>query len=298
MRRDVLAQLTALRARTPAPELGHAQALDIQPGMRGTPALTVSVTRVEQITRRLLQCRPAVLYVPLAEILAYPEVFQRLSKRQCVAAVLPRVVRDDETPRLLQSLTALRSLGVGRVLVGNLGQISLARSRELEIAGDFGLNLFNSRAMEVPKELGLVSATASFEMTLAQLRDLSKPLPLELIAYGRLPLMLTENCLIRGRTGACACQNGTSIRLVDRKGEEFRVIRDGDTCRSVLLNGKKLFLLDKQESLRKLGLWALRLSFTTENPAELDGVLAAWQSGRAGFDPGACTRGLYQRGVE
>ncbi len=298
MRRDVLAQLTALRARTPAPELGHAQAPDIQPGMRGTPALTVSVTRVEQITRRLLQCRPAVLYVPLAEILAYPEVFQRLSKRQCVAAVLPRVVRDDETPRLLQSLTALRSLGVGRVLVGNLGQISLARSRELEIAGDFGLNLFNSRAMEVPKELGLVSATASFEMTLAQLRDLSKPLPLELIAYGRLPLMLTENCLIRGRTGACACQNGTSIRLVDRKGEEFRVIRDGDTCRSVLLNGKKLFLLDKQESLRKLGLWALRLSFTTENPAELDGVLAAWQSGRASFDPGACTRGLYQRGVE
>ena len=135
-------------------------------------------------------------------------------------------------------------------------------------------------------------------MTLAQLRDLSKPLPLELIAYGRLPLMLTENCLIRGRTGACACQNGTGIRLVDRKGEEFRVIRDGDTCRSVLLNGKKLFLLDKQESLRRLGLWALRLSFTTENPAELDGVLAAWQNGRASFDPGACTRGLYQRGVE
>ena len=76
------------------------------------------------------------------------------------------------------------------------------------------------------------------------------------------------------------------------------MIRVGDTCRSVLLNGKKLFLLDKQESLRKLGLWALRLSFTTENPAELDGVLAAWQSGRASFDPGACTRGLYQRGVE
>ena len=35
-----------------------------------------------------------------------------------------------------------------------------------------------------------------------------------------------------------------------------------------------------------------------ENPAELDGVLAAWQSGRASFDPGACTRGLYLRGVE
>ena len=134
-------------------------------------------------------------------------------------------------------------------------------------------------------------------MTLAQLRDLSKPLPLELIAYGRLPLMLTENCLIRGRTGACACQNGTSIRLVDRKGEEFRVIRDGDTCRSVLLNGKKLSWLDRQNDLAKLGLWAVRLYFTTENAREVDRILADYLEPQP-FDPGACTRGLYLRGVE
>ena len=74
-------------------------------------------------------------------------------------------------------------------------------------------------------------------------------------------------------------------------------VRDCGTCRSVLLNGKKLYLLDKKDELRRLGLWAVRLSFTTENPAEIDGVLAAWR-GEAHFDPGACTRGLYLRGVE
>ena len=74
-------------------------------------------------------------------------------------------------------------------------------------------------------------------------------------------------------------------------------MRDCGTCRSVILNGKKLYLLDKKEELRRLGLWAVRLSFTTENPAEIDGVLAAWR-GEAQFDPGACTRGLYLRGVE
>ena len=108
--------------------------------------------------------------------------------------------------------------------------------------------------------------------------------------------MLTENCIIRNRTGACTCRSGP-VKLVDRIGEEFRIVRDCGTCRNVVLNGKKLYLLDKKEELRRLGLWALRLSFTTENSAEIDSVLSGWRNGAA-FDPGACTRGLYLRGVE
>ena len=51
------------------------------------------------------------------------------------------------------------------------------------------------------------------------------------------------------------------------------------------------------DELSKLGLWALRLSFTTENVHEVDGILSAWQ-GEALFDHGSYTRGLYTRGVE
>ena len=53
------------------------------------------------------------------------------------------------------------------------------------------------------KKLGVEGATASFELKFAQIRDLSKAVPTELLAYGRLPLMVTENCLIRNRTGRC-----------------------------------------------------------------------------------------------
>ena len=45
------------------------------------------------------------------------------------------------------------------------------------------------------------------------------------------------------------------------------------------------------------GLWALRLQFTTENPGEIDKILMDYQ-GRAAFDAGSYTRGLYSRGVE
>ena len=75
------------------------------------------------------------------------------------------------------------------------------------------------------------------------------------------------------------------------------MVKDCGACRSVILNGKKLYLLDKKSELRNLGLWALRLSFTTENPAEVNGILAQWR-GETHFEPGSCTRGLYLRGVE
>ncbi|MDR0890300.1 MAG: DUF3656 domain-containing protein, partial [Oscillospiraceae bacterium] len=296
LRREVLAHLTAVRGRRTAPEIGAYSEQQRHSNTKTPPVLTICVREAAQITPAMLRLRPAVLYVGLSEIAAQPQLFRKMAKEQCIAAVLPRVVRDDETAALLEQLDLLQPLGVKRVLLGNLGQLTLAHSRGLEAAGDFGLNLCNSRAMAQAQALGLSSATASFELTLPQLRDLSKPLSTEILVYGRLPLMLTENCLIKNRTGACACQSG-SVKLIDRMGEEFRVVRDGDSCRSVLLNGKKLYLLDKQAELKKLGLWALRLSFTTENPAEVDGVLSAYQS-CAPFDPGACTRGLYVRGVD
>ena len=86
-------------------------------------------------------------------------------------------------------------------------------------------------------------------------------------------------------------------KLTDRTGADFHLIRDGEKCRTVVLNGKKLNWLDRQSDLNRLGLWATRLYFTTENPREVDRVLAAC-SGGASFDPGSCTRGLYLRGVE
>ena len=126
--------------------------------------------------------------------------------------------------------------------------------------------------------------------------DLSKAIPCEILIYGRLPLMITENCLIRGRTGQCSCQTG-STKLTDKTGAEFPVIKDGNSCRSVLLNGKKLSWLDRQDDLQQLGVWATRLYFTTENPKEVDRVLSDYIHPNP-FDPGACTRGLYLRGVE
>ncbi len=296
MRREVLNMLTALRGRRELPVLGRPRQFAQFPGQRRGPGLTVQVTAREQITQSLLRAAPEALYVPMHILLEDGEFCRELSRYAKVCAVLPRIVHDDQWGRVRADLDTLKAWGIKEVLCGNLGHILPVREAGLQARGDFGLNLYNSGAISMARELSLQSVCLSFEMTLPQIRDVSKAVPCEILAYGRLPLMVTENCLIRGRTGKCTCHLA-GTKLVDKTGAEFPVIRDGNSCRSVLLNGKKLNWLDRQEDLSRLGLWAVRLYFTTENPREVDQVMASYREPRP-VDPGACTRGLYLRGVE
>ena len=296
MRRDALNQLTALRARREERTIRKPKPVPAFKGPKGLPGLTVQVASREQLTKQLLKSETAMLYVPVSILRDDPRLCQALLQRGKLTAVLPRVVHDGELPALADTLRKLMELGLRDVLVGNLGLLIPMRELGLRIRGDFGLNIFNSVSMNIMRSLELASVTASFEMTLPQIRDMSKAVDTELIAYGRLPLMITEHCLIRNRTGECSCGQG-AVKLVDKTGADFPVIRDGDTCRSVLLNGRKLSWLDRQDDLAKLGLWAIRLSFTTENSREVDRVLEDYLN-PAPFDPGSCTRGLYLRGVE
>ncbi|MBP3633002.1 MAG: U32 family peptidase [Oscillospiraceae bacterium] len=295
MRREVLDQLTALRGRVELKKMGRYSELAPYDGVAGEAKLTVCVRTADQITAKLLSMSPAVLYVPLSELLEHPEVLEKIPVETELTAVLPRVIRDTERTAWASALAQAERMGVRHVLTGNLGQLRLAQSKGFGVRGDFGLNVYNSRTMHYLREHEVESQLLSFEMTLPQIRDISKAVPVEVLVYGRLPLMLMENCVIKNRTGVCSCDSPT--KLIDRMGEEFPVLKDPGTCRNVLYNGKKLYMLDKLDRLRGMGIWAHRLNFTTENPAEVDAVLSQYY-GRGEFDPGTCTRGLYARGVE
>ena len=296
MRRDVIAELTAKRGRAAPARLNAYDEPPRYDGIAGEPQLTIAVRTAGQITSRMLSMKPTVLYVPLSELAEHPDLPQRVSVETQLAAILPRVIWSGELAPVARQLRTVYEMGVRQVLAGNLGQLHIARAAGFAVRGDFGLNIVNSRAMRYLREQGLDSQLLSFELTLPQIRDISKAVPAELLIYGRLPLMLMENCVMKNRTGTCSCQT-TQTKLTDRMGEEFPIVKDPGTCRNILLNGKKLYLLDKKETFRGMGLWALRLQFTTENAGEVDRVLSEYRSG-ARFEPGSCTRGLYNRGVE
>ena len=295
LRRQALDNLSAQRVVLP-----ERRTEPFRPGVRyenqkEAPLVTVSVRQAKQISDAMLELGPALVYIPTDEIAAHPEVVERCRKAGVeVAALLPRVCLDSELARMEEELVKARDLGITQVLAGNWGTARRAAQMGFDVRGDYGLGAYNSQTMKELKRLGFVGATASFELKLAQIRDLSKTMPTELIAYGRLPLMITENCIVHNHTGQHTCDNVNL--LTDRKGERFPVVKAWG-CRNEILNSKKLFLADKASDYSKLGLWAVRLMFTTENSVECTQVLERYL-GRGRYVPNEYTRGLYYRDVE
>ena len=112
------------------------------------------------------------------------------------------------------------------------------------------------------------------------------------MVYGRLPLMVTENCPLRC-SGQCSAGNGGV--LTDRTGARFPVLC-GHGCRPEIQNSRPLYLADKPE-WKKCGLRWARLRLTTETAEEAADILQRYQ----GSDfpaPAGFTRGLFYRGVE
>ncbi len=191
-------------------------------------------------------------------------------------------------------LRRAKKLGINEALAGNLGHIIFAASEGFETRGDFGLNIYNSQSLEVAKALRLKSAALSFEARIEQLRDIYKCMDTEMIVYGRLPLMITENCVVKNSTGVCSCRSFTG--LTDRNGFTLPVAMEFG-CRSAVYNSKKLFLAGKSEDWKNIGLWGVRLVFTTENSLECVSALESYM-GLSDYAPNGVTNGLYYRGVE
>ena len=295
LRRQALEELSQQRTALPERRTGA-----FKPGVRyenrkDTPEFTVSLRTADQLGHELVKLSPALIYLPVDEAAAHPEKVALAQKVGIpVAAMLPKVCWDRELPALDRDLEKLRQMGITQVLACNLGMVRHAADLGFQVRGDYGLGLYNSQTMKELKKLGLISATASFEMKLPQVRDLSKGLDVELIGYGRLPLMITENCIVHNHSGQHTCANVN--QLTDRKGERFPVVK-AYGCRNEILNAKKLFLGDKLDDLKRLGLWAVRLQFTTENAMECAQVLERYQ-GKGRYQPNDYTRGLYYRTVE
>ena len=301
LRRQALEGLEAALAQPPVRRTGTPSPLpQAQPGP-DAPVLTCSIMRPEQLTEPLAQCE--TVYVP-AELLEKLDL-NRWAEMTHICAVLPRIFRTEDQAALRALLQQHRE-HLSAVAIGNLGHLPIAESLGLPLWGDLGLNLFNSESLLFWKELGLEAAAVSMELRWQQLRDLRKVLPCEAVVYGRLPLMIMENCVIRNELGcrdagrdyadrSPACRCGQENVLVDRTGAKFPLVGQwGHRCE--IENSKVLFLADKPE-WRQLGLTRARLRFTTEPPEECVRVLRAYQ-GRSDYRPDQLTRGLFYRGVE
>ena len=291
LRRDALDALAAARTAVPERRSLPTPALpERETFSPAAPKLTCSIARLDQLTDAVAETVELV-YVPI-------ELLPRLTDyrgRAKLCAVLPRVWRDGDEAvfrKILETTPALSA-----VSIGNAGHMAIVEGLPLEKRGDFGLNVFNSRAVDFWRQQGLDSVTVSFELRHQQVRELRKYLPCEGIVYGRLPLMITENCMT-GNAGNCRGDkrlcDGENY-LTDRTGARFPLLGQYG-CRCEIENSRTLFLEDKPE-WRNCGLTYARLRFTTESPDQCDAALRRYL-GEGEWMPEEFTRGLFYRGVE
>jgi len=160
----------------------------------------------------------------------------------------------------------------GQLLIGGYGGINHYRKKNPFVA-DYSLNVVNSVSCYELYRLGAARVTLSYELNKRQIEDLIHAYyeendgypALEMIVYGKAPLMFTKYCPLK-RMNQCGVCRTKSYELKDEHGT-FPIIAHDD-CTTTILNGKTLNLLDEMQSIK--GIEAFRLNFTVESK---DGVV-------------------------
>lgn len=158
----------------------------------------------------------------------------------------------------------------GQLLIGGYGGIYRYRNTNPFVT-DYSLNVVNAESCRALHSLGAKRVTLSYEVNKKDIGALLDAYyaenggypALEMIVYGRAPLMFTKYCPLK-KMNQCGICRTKSYELRDEYGA-FPILSHED-CTTTILNGKILNLLDEMPSIR--GVEAFRLNFTIESAEE------------------------------
>ena len=211
-------------------------------------------------------------------------------KYENMGVSLPVIIKDNEKDDVLKMLSTAKDKGVIKVLCHTPGQIDMVKNLGFTPFASYSFNVYNSLDMLSLKNLGAQEVTASYELSLNKIKALKKSLPVNLVAYGRMPVMITDNCIIKN-AGKCIDFNGF-YSLKDKTGAVFPVM-----CyyphKNIIFNSVPINLSDKTDEIKDAGISGLDMFFTDEsNPSEIIESYLEKAAPKGNF-----TRGLYFRKV-
>lgn len=164
---------------------------------------------------------------------------------------------------------------------------------------DFGVYGMNNQAQKMLKNLGADEITWPVELNSRELEKLE--IPGELLIYGRLPMMVTAQCIHQGMD-RCD-KTPVELNIKDRMGKEFPVRNHCAFCYNSIYNSAPLSLLGLSDTVSSLSPASLRLQFTTEGPRETETIIKAFsdeflRGKKAEINLPEFTRGHFKRGIE
>ena len=277
----------------------------------GSLALNVLVNSSQQLQAALAVPEVSGIYLPAdyipPEKLAEEVTAVHAAGKKAYYA-LPFVFRQ-EARRLFEkeeTLGQLRQAGLDGVLLRSLDELAFWQEKDLpgKRIADAGLYSWNREAEAFLTEAGAEVLTLPPELHEKDYGE-ARFLPREQVVYGRLPLMVSAQCVQRTKedclkmTGQPALTEPRFTVLTDRTGAEMPCESRCRFCMGVIYNAVPLYLGD---IARNETAW--RLQFTDESEAETARILNLFADAlRRGEKPGrpedfAFTRGNYKRGVQ
>jgi len=228
-------------------------------------------------------------YVPIGVIKKNKDLCHKLKDK--IIIVLPSILRDDVYADYITDAKAYLDSGFHGVQIQN---ISLVKDFSgYNVYGGFRLNVFNSFAIKEFSRLNLKAVELSPELNIKQIKAISKTVSVQALVYGRLPLMITENCIIKNGD-KCPCKGDNAI--TDRMSMKFPIIKDGEICRSVVLNSKKTFVAFDMDKIKNAGIDFFRIYFTDESFNECKKICNTYLFD-GDFRPDDFTKGHFFKGV-
>ncbi|MBQ0079497.1 MAG: U32 family peptidase [Eubacterium sp.] len=221
----------------------------------------------------------------------------------CVAAGIQEIYVEDEN--VVRRNQIKYEPKEGQLLIGGYGGINYYKDTN-EFVTDYSLNVVNSTSCYELHKLGAKRITVSYEINKKQLDDMLAEYRrvnggdpcLEMIVYGRAPLLFTKYCPLK-KMDLCGQCRKCQFELKDEHGT-FPV-QTNDDCTTVILNGKILNLLDEMPTIE--GVEAFRLNFSIESGAEAARVIKMAQGKLSGrydkpvFNQNTDTRGHFNKEI-
>lgn len=182
---------------------------------------------------------------------------------------LPRVIFSDEKENVIKAVENAKKSGAQYAYISNIGHVEIARIAKLPLYGGVGLNVTNSEAFIEYAKMGFECITLSSELNSAQMRDIKKVKNVKsaATAFGRLPLMVLESCILQAN-GICENYNRKNSlcgEYTDRIGKKFPIYPErrfgkiGEPCRNIILNADVLNLYFKEDEIKKCGVEILEI---------------------------------------
>ncbi len=238
----------------------------------------------------------------ISEAGSYREFTERAKTHsKQVFLALPQVIRDTDSEWFIKNAGKIGNAGFDGFLIRSLESLSLLDSLKIrgERIADYTLYVFNREARAFFTECGFSSCTVSVELSAPEIRDADFSRD-TILLYGRLPMMVSANCLLKSTAG-CDRKNRV-LALSDRMGNRLPVQCICRSCMNRILNSVPLSLLSLYGEVGKLGIPAGRLDFTTEGREETKKVLAlfekAYLEGEDAGELSAFTRGHFRKKTE